>query len=72
MLIDGPRSALAKSIGKTPDPIVFGDSQEDEVEMYPYDADACHERWKWRARMLVYGLARGWATAWWSRQPRGS
>ena len=70
VLIDGPRGTWAKMFGgKTPDPRVFGDSHEDESEMYAYDVTACHERWKWRARLLVYAIARGWATAWWSRQP---
>ena len=41
----------------------------DEHEMYPYEVRACAVRWRWRARVAAYALARGAATAWWTRDP---
>jgi hypothetical protein len=69
--IDGPRTPwFRKASVRNPLYHVFwGASDAEEREMYPYEAEACAARWRWRSRVLVFALARGAATSWWSRDP---
>ena len=70
MLIDGPRTRFLKPSMRLESPMRFifwGATDADEEEMYPYDVEASAVRWQWRCRLVVYFVARGLATAGWTR-----
>ena len=69
--IDGPRTPWVRtaSVRNPLYHVFWGASDAEEREMYPYEAEACAARGRWRSRVLVFALARGAATSWWSRDP---
>lgn len=73
MLVDGPRTRVARrsAEGTALRQTLWGASEVDEREMYAYDVEARATRWRWRARIAVYALARGLVTDWWTRPPPG-
>ena len=70
-MIDGPRTPWFHQTAEKNSlrDVFWGSSEAEEREMYPYEVDACAMRWRWRSRVLVFALARGAATSWWSREP---
>ena len=48
---------------------MYGESVEDELEMYNYDVTKSSVRWRWRMRLAVYFVARGVVTSFWNAQP---
>lgn len=72
--VDGPRTEYMNKgcLPREKYPLregMFGETVEDELEMYPYDVTKPSVRWKWRTRLFVYFVARGVVTSFWSEQP---
>ena len=69
VLVDGPRTEFLKDPKQYTRELrvsLYGETDADEQEMYPYDLSNPRVRWQWRARIVTYFLLRGAAaTAGW-------